>query len=149
MTVSNIRWFMSRSNSIFQVHPNFDEGTNADFKADITHDRVRELKPVGDFPLLNDIVDTYMLHDTLESLITANLASFEENEACFIDVDGVVHLVSSVENNESSAPYAIMCEGDTVLHCGEYLEGEGYAIEEQYTLHTIPELSKILDEVNA
>lgn len=149
MTVSNIRWFMSRNNSIFQVHPNFDEGTNAYFKADITPDRVRELKPIGDFQLLNEVVDTYMLHDTFESLVAAHPEPFKENEACFIDADGVVHLISSVEKNESGAPFKIICKGDTVLHCGEYSEGDGYAIEEEYTLHKIPEFSKLMDEVNA
>ncbi len=148
MTTSNIRWFLSRNNIIFQVHPDFEDGTNAPFKADISGDLIRELKPVGDFPLVNDVVETYKVHNTFEELVNDNINTFKTCQACFIDTEGVVYLISSVKDNISNAPYNILCDGDTVIHCGEHSKEDGYAVEHEYDLHSISSFAKRMSEVN-
>jgi hypothetical protein len=146
METTKIRWFIDKNNNIFQVHPSFDGGTNACFDADVTPDRIRELTPIDHWGNLYDIVNTYMTHDSFAKLVDANESVFKQYEGCFIDVDGVVHLISSIENNLSTAPYTVICEGDTVIHCGDYLEGDGYAVNEEYTLHrSISGFAAIMD----
>lgn len=149
MNAQKNQWFIDNNNVIFQVHPEFEGGTNARFDADITPSLVRELKPIDDFGNLHNVENTYKIHATFAELIAENPAVISDFEACFIDCDGVVHLISSVSKNESTASFPIICESDSVIHCGEHLKGEGYAIEENYTLHhSISDFAKLMDSLH-
>lgn len=65
----------------------------------------------------------------------------------FCDINGVIYTVADFYDGGSNAPYAVIVEGSTVMHVGAYSDGDGYPVEEEYTLWpTLSSLASAIEE---
>lgn len=65
----------------------------------------------------------------------------------FIDLQGIIYTVADFYEGGSNAPYHIEVEGDSVYECHVYQEGDGWQIDETYTLHsTLRDLAFAVEE---
>lgn len=65
----------------------------------------------------------------------------------FVDSEGVIYTVANFYERGSNAPYHVIVDGNTVLHCGAYSHGDGYSIDGEYTLWgSLRELSAAIGE---
>lgn len=65
----------------------------------------------------------------------------------FCDIHGVIYTVADFYQDGTNAPYHIEIEGNTVIQCGTFSEGDGYPVDEEYTLwESLVDLAKAIEE---
>lgn len=52
----------------------------------------------------------------------------------FCDCNGVIYAVADCYDGGCNAPYHVIVTGDTVERCGSYEHGNGWPIDDTYTL---------------
>lgn len=66
-------------------------------------------------------------------------------KGCFCDCNGVIYTVADFYGGGCNAPYHVIVTGNKVERCGEYEYGNGYPIDDIYTLW--PTLSSLANAI--
>ena len=126
----SLRYFIYKTGVTYIVGECFDNGSTAPRNLNLVLDG-GEVVVTGQ----DGITERYPLFDSLREVAAIIDSTYPDVDGVFIDAESVYYLVFDRKDGRSNAPYHVIIDGDSVMECGQYSEGDGYPIEGEYTLH--------------